>query len=117
MQGGVVVAFLDDGAKEPVELTVSEALAEAIGRAVRASDVGAPSDAYRVSFTTLFIGLAAGRDAVGDWLRDQFRSAGDFEGLLARRNLDLGEFEQLRKRGGDRQLQPVQRTQSARAAL
>jgi hypothetical protein len=117
MPGGVVVAFRDDGVKEPVEVRMSEELAYAVHRAALAGELGAPDDPYRVSFTTLFIGLAAGSDRVGAWLRGQFDTAGDLHGLLGRRGLDRPRFEKLRAEDPTRAPEPLQRTQSARAAL
>src|SRR5688572_29064788 len=64
----LTVLVQDDGGGRPTPLPVSPALGEAIGRA---AIVNEGQDPMALSFSSLFIGLLAGDDAVGEWLRDE----------------------------------------------
>lgn len=115
------IAFLDEGARSPRPMEVSEALATAVAHAAY---VNANKEAFSISFNSLFIGLLATPDATGDWLRTQFeRSKADLVGLLGRRGLARDDLDKLVKAGpmasvqSSQPGQPFTRTSSAREAL
>src|SRR5436190_23455204 len=81
--GPRTVRFQDEGAREPISMEVSAALADALGRAAAAD----PAAQFQVSFNTLFLGLAAGADPVASWLtaRLNLRTANSLRELSAAR--------------------------------
>jgi hypothetical protein len=116
-QGAELVLLADEGNSVPVELFATRALRLAIERAAR---VNRGKDPILVSFTSLFIGIIAGNDAVADWTRQRFdRAPRGLDALLGRRGLTLEQLWELSKgddaAGSERS--PLLRSQSVRAAL
>lgn len=98
-------------------MEVSEALAIAVACA---GYVNKNKKDFLISFTSLFIGLAAMHDPTGEWLRTQFeRSKADFGGLLRRGGFSVDELDKVFKAGlvPSKPGQPFTRTDSAREAL
>jgi len=116
--GPRTVLFLDEGDRTPRPMAVGEALAEALARAALANEER--RDPFAVSFTTLFVGLLAGEDPVGEWLRSQVGATGvDLAALLKPRGLDPRAAESLRETSlpPDATRLPLTRSSSARTAL
>ncbi len=118
---GVTLAFLDEGARTPRVMQVTEGLATAV---VRAAALNLDRDPFAISFSSLLIGLLATPDGTGEWLRAQFeRSKADRAGLLRRRGLDEQAFETFTidgpsvSAGSTPPELPFSRTASARQAL
>jgi hypothetical protein len=111
------VQVVDDGSDTPVTIVVSDALAGALARA---AIVNKGQDDFALSFSSLFIGLLAGTDPIGEWLTS-YSSSGHLKvsALLQRRNLTLASFESLRADHPALALlgEPLRRTSSARSAL
>jgi KAP-like P-loop domain-containing protein len=117
---GNSIAFVDEGSTEPRIMQATEALANALARA---AEVNVKRDPFEISFSSLFIGLLATRDATGEWLRAQFVSSkADLDALLrpcelTPRDLDRLIEADLRATGALERKAPYTRTSSARAAL
>ena len=111
------VQVVDDGSDTPVTIVVSETLAVALARA---AFVNKGQDEFALSFSSLFIGLLAGTDPIGEWLT-RYASSGhlDVPALLKRRKVTPASFESLRVDNAALALlaQPLRRTSSARSAL
>jgi hypothetical protein len=116
-QAAELVLLADEGNSVPVELFATRALRLPIERAAR---VNRGKDPILVSFTSLFIGIIAGNDAVADWTRQRFdRAPRGLDALLGRRGLTLEQLWELSKAddtaGSERS--PLLRSQSVGAAL
>ena len=112
--GSWTVHFQDEGASSPVEMAVAEPLAAALARAARVSQ---GNDKFDLSFSSLFIGVLASEDSLGEWLREYFSDAHvDAVALMKRRNANLTD---LAAKPAPMELlsQPLLRTTSARSAL
>ncbi|XXX78914.1 P-loop NTPase fold protein [Sorangium sp. So ce134] len=110
------VQFLDDGEAEPRSIEVGDALAAAMGRAAAVSK---GEDPFLVSFTSLFIGLAAAGDEVGEWLLAQLERPGvHLEVLLSRYRLGREDLIRLARADESALLaRPLPRSSSARQAI
>lgn len=84
----------------------------------RARVVNRGRDPTDVSFTSLFVGVAAGRDDVGRWLRDRFaESPGALAALLRRAGLTQESFDDLSQRTPPEPLEGLSLTASASRVL
>lgn len=108
----VPVLVLDEGATTPIELVVTQVLAGALARA---AVISKGQDDFDLSFSSLLIGLVAGDDHLGSWLRSYLQ--GVLPGLLTRRNVTRADLEALRSYSHEPSNLPLRRTVSARTAL
>ncbi len=109
--------LLDEGETSPRPLEGTDAL---LGAVAIAAAINEGEDRFLVSFTSLFIGMLAGTDPVGEWLRAQLGADQvGLEALLRRRELTIGSLEALfsQTATSDWLDRPLLRSVSARSAL
>ena len=114
-----IVSFLDQGATDAVQITVTRALANVLARA---SSINAKRDGYDVSFSSLLLAVRYGDDAYGKWLTQYIEQQGvRIDHALSKVGKNAADAAAAAARGvQDRESilsSPLQRTVSARQAL